>query len=749
MAIPDRQEILCALRVMFKEGDVVELRALKVQAPWGKEVKTASGYFTDMDALADTAVQVGKTAKAVYVVLNRINPALLARSLNEVKYGDVTTTADADITARRLLLIDADPKRPSDTSSSEKEHAAALTRVQQVRDYLTGLGWPEPIVGDSGNGGHLLYRINLEASDKGLVKRVLEGLAVRFNDDIVQIDTGVYNPARISKLYGTVARKGADFLGTENIEARPHRLSRMLSVPETLLPVVIEKLEAVALPVVEAMTRSKQQSYNGVAFDLSTWIEEYDLDVRPPKTTQQGTVWVFNSCPWNEKSADPHADDEAAYIFQHKDGGIAAGCHHERCSGNDWASLRMMVEPLHKQQTAKKDSKNEAPANGPKPKIMSARNLMQTILEPTRSVVGNILVEGVTILAGRQKIGKSWFILNLALAVAQGKNALEKIPTEKGDVLYISLEDNQAAMQERLDVLLGKEEAPDNFYISHEWNPFNFGGMEDIEGFLVEHPTTRLVVIDTLARVRPPTKANSNAYYDDYNVIAPLKKIADQYKISLLLVHHFRKSDGADPYDAVSGSTGLTGASDATMLLKRERSNMEASLMLTGRKVREQELALSFSGDCRWSLLGGAAEVRRTEFENEAIAVLTENGPMSPSEYAKATGRKREVVKVQLSRMFTKNLIRSKEGKYYVTVVTSVTDVTSVTALPTHQSLPVVTSGNNTPQIVLPTSNGSTGSSTQNGNSGNAGNRVMIPDDMTAPCEHEDRVCDCLICCPF
>jgi len=159
--------------------------------------------------------------------LNPVNPALLARAANRVRpmtKGD-SATSDSDILARRWLPLDLDPKRPSGISSTDDEHEAALARARQIRDALAAAGWPPPIMADSGNGAHLLYAIDEPSNDDGLVKRILEALAVRFDDDLVSIDRSVFNPARIWKLYGTPARKG------DSIPDRPHRLARILELP--------------------------------------------------------------------------------------------------------------------------------------------------------------------------------------------------------------------------------------------------------------------------------------------------------------------------------------------------------------------------------------------------------------------------------------------------------------------------------------------------------------------------------------
>ncbi len=224
---PDPAEIRRALDLLLQPGQVTELRALEVTTPEYRRPHTVSGYFDDPDALASAAMKIAPYAKGIYVTPNPVNPALLARSANRIRplTERDASTSDADIVARRWLPIDADPRRPSGISATDAEHAAALARVRQIRDALAAEGWPAPILADSGNGGHLLYAIDLPPDDGGQVRRALEALAFRFDDDLVGIDQKVFNPARIWKLYGTPARKG------DSTPDRPHRLARILEAP--------------------------------------------------------------------------------------------------------------------------------------------------------------------------------------------------------------------------------------------------------------------------------------------------------------------------------------------------------------------------------------------------------------------------------------------------------------------------------------------------------------------------------------
>jgi len=218
-------EINKVLCVLFELGAVVELRAFR-------GATTESGYFDDWEALELAASELDRRGYQVYVTLNELDPALLARAANRTRRmgkGD-HATSDRNIRLRRWLPLDFDPVRPAGVSSTDEEKRAALLRAREVRDYLSEQAWPVPVVGDSGNGYHLLYRIDLPNDPESLelVKGVLEALAFKFDDDAVKLDIGVHNAARIWKLYGTTARKG------DNVPQRPHRVSRLLEIPEAI-----------------------------------------------------------------------------------------------------------------------------------------------------------------------------------------------------------------------------------------------------------------------------------------------------------------------------------------------------------------------------------------------------------------------------------------------------------------------------------------------------------------------------------
>jgi hypothetical protein len=223
----DTAEIVRFLKLSTEPNQIVELRLLHVLRHGQRFSVTMSGYFNDYHALAESARIHGDAARGVYVTLNPMNPALLARAANRLRIveRDDPLTGDSDITKRRWLPIDLDPVRPSGISSSKEEHQRAVEKAFHIRNTLRGEGWPAPLVGDSGNGAHLLYSVDLPVNDGDIVKGWLQEFARRFDDDSVKVDQAVFNPARIWKLYGTVSRKG------DNLPDRPHRLARILEEP--------------------------------------------------------------------------------------------------------------------------------------------------------------------------------------------------------------------------------------------------------------------------------------------------------------------------------------------------------------------------------------------------------------------------------------------------------------------------------------------------------------------------------------
>ena len=244
---------------------------------------------------------------------------------------------------------------------------------------------------------------------------------------------------------------------------------------------------------------------------------------------------------------------------------------------------------------------------------INAEDLQNRTYEPTPFLVDELIPEGLHILAGAPKIGKSWLALWLCLCISQGQ-PLWNFATTQGEVLYLSLEDSFQRIQTRLFDLTA--DAPSTLHFAIMADTLKRGLEQQIEQFLTEHLATKLVVIDTLQRVRS-AGGDSNLYANDYQDIGLLKKLADKWHLAILLIHHLRKLHDDDPMNMISGSTGLSGAADSTFVLqKSSRLANIASLHCTGRDIPDRTLKLELGEDDHvWKLLSdsktctGAAKI--------------------------------------------------------------------------------------------------------------------------------------------
>ena len=289
----------------------------------------------------------------------------------------------------------------------------------------------------------------------------------------------------------------------------------------------------------------------------------------------------------------------------------------------------------------------------PKPvlKVITAEALEGKEFPDLRWAVPGLLTEGLTILAGRPKKGKSWMGLGLALAIASGGLALGKIRVEKGDALYLALEDNERRLKNRLARIKGEgSRLPPHLHLVTDFPPLQMGGMQALLDWLDKHPKTRLVVIDTLGRILPTGKANNNQFVDDYQFIGKLQKLAIDRGIAFLIIHHIRKQGAEYALDRVAGTTGITGAADSVWVLDAGKGQASAILHLTGRDIEAQELALNLS-EGLWSILGNAEEVAVSDERKEVLALLAEEGPLYPKTIAELLNKRRDLVRQTLIRM--------------------------------------------------------------------------------------------------
>lgn len=327
-------DITALLSVIATPESVFEIRIPKHDGR-----RTAAGWF-DTGHIPEAIKTINSyNGKAnIYVTINPLNPALHPRAYNRIdSYSDKAST-DNDILSRRFILVDTDPERPAGVSSTETEHAAALQTAANIRNALTekyGFSKDNFIAADSGNGGHTLIHVDLPASIETtkLITDFLKALAYLFNTETVTVDTGVYNGARISKVYGTMAVKG------DSTADRPHRLSRILEIPGNLSPAPIEAIRRVIAELPDLPEPVKPVSGGG-NIDLDAFIQRHNIEVRQVSDWQGWRKHILRECLF-----DPSHTGSAAILMQSATGAIVYQCKHNSCQGKAWADVYKLLEP--------------------------------------------------------------------------------------------------------------------------------------------------------------------------------------------------------------------------------------------------------------------------------------------------------------------------------------------------------------------------------------------------------------------
>ena len=425
-------------RVFVGDGNMVEVRILgKFQY---------SGYFKSVDNLIkEITPYAGMDNEQVYFTLNEINPDCYGRQQCEkMVKSPKTTTTDTDIVSRRTVLIDFDPVRATGVNSSDAEFELAHKKAQTVFRYLREQGFSEPVIAVSGNGWHLQYFLaNIPNTDENTetVKRFLQSLSKMFSDDKVDIDEKVFNAGRICKLYGTMAKKGA------NIAERPWRMSKLVYVPNNIQATDFSLFQKIAalLPKEEPRQLPNQQrrvfAGSQPQFDLVAWMDSHGIKYREKKSGNS-TLYELEECPWIDTHSDRKKWDSA--LFVDADGKITFNCTHSHCKGKTWHDVRMFYEPdaytrhvyepqysniprVYQPQKPRYEIKDEIPELGEKWLSMSAikkidlsqiETVKTGINQLDRSIVGLNMSE-VTILSGSNASGKSSWLNTVLLNIIQ------------------------------------------------------------------------------------------------------------------------------------------------------------------------------------------------------------------------------------------------------------------------------------------------------------------------------------------
>lgn len=298
-----------------------------------------------------------------------------------------------------------------------------------------------------------------------------------------------------------------------------------------------------------------------------------------------------------------------------------------------------------------------------------ADHLLAAEFPEPRWAVPGVVAEGISLLVGPPKIGKSWLALNVSLAVALGGRALGRVKVDEGDVLYLALEDTARRLQRRLRTALGTDPAPSRLVFITDAPTLNNGGAEQIEQWMSGAPEPRLLVVDVFAKLRGRPPEYTDRYSADYAALTTLKKIADDKSLAVLVLHHTRKADADDFVDTVSGTHGLAGAADTVIALSRSRNTSQAVLQITGRDVEETKHQLEFDSTIgTWTLLEGSADdYQLTEERRQILAALRDSEGLTPKQIADKTGLPADSVRHVVRTMVKQQQLDTDGQGHYLT----------------------------------------------------------------------------------
>lgn len=586
-------EIRKTIQALKDYEELFEVRFLEAN---GKRV--SSGYFRDVEVMLDQLSRLNSSDSNVYITLNSIKPECYSRAQRDkfiqIVQGKIPTTSDTDIVGYEWLFIDADPKRPSGVSSTDEQLNQAKIVGNKVYVFMKNLGFNEPITAMSGNGIHLLYKIRLRNSDenKALIKNCLLVLDMLFSNDCVDIDKTNFNPARICKLYGTVARKGS------NTAENPHRMSRLLSEgsKEPTDKAYLEKLAAM-LPVPE-----KPQKYNGYRpneFDLEEWLIKYGL--RYQKTNySDGIKYILEQCPFdsNHKGKD-------ACIFQARSGAIGFHCFHNSCSDKTWKDVRLLYEPeayekrqkeyearIYSRQQEKPVKKQIEAVDG-KPVFYTAMDILNLPVPEERFIKTGIadidkklrgMKKGyVSVMSGLRAAGKSSVISEMVLDGVESGNNIGVFSGELAPKNFMRWMNLQAAgkgyteptqfegyynvqrkYQEQIAQWLGE-----HFWLYNNEYGFDFQAVVDQFKRKIEKDKLDMLILDNLMTFDISGMSENKFEAQTKFILALQGEIAKPYNVHIMFVAHPRKAMGFLRLDDISGTADLGNAVDNAFIVHR------------------------------------------------------------------------------------------------------------------------------------------------------------------------------------
>jgi AAA domain len=633
--------------------------------------------------------------------------------LNPVPLGITDKIKDEHVLSRRWLLIDVDrikvecPKDPATDQERDLTRAVAIS----IRQRLTENGWPLPVVSDSGNGTHLLYRLKEPNDDATatVIKAFL--LALNSAYGTVDVDKKVFDARRICKLPGTWNRKGAASA------ERPWRQAKFLFLPDTeAVPVSCELVDWTTDQIGRVEKKNAKQGTIAPPRPRPEGWKRNTGDRAYGRAALDGEVAnVMMATPGHRNSAvnDAYfamgqlaaggeileqealsrldfaclqngiAEEESRKTSSTARRAFAAGKLKRRSApekGNGHVEAAKQAEAIPEEATFTLSMNGEVLQSGKqkdmrvKPVILHEHYEIFTLdkilamdLPAPKWAVEGLLAEGLNLLAGKVKQGKSFLALNLAITVAAGGMALGSMPTVAGDVLYLSLEDTVRRVKERaqrMKAIMG--EGATRLSVVTRWARMDKGGMVMLERWANKVSAPRLVIIDVLGKFRAPSRDKGNQYEQDSQALYEIKDFLDIGGITGLVNTHRRKGKAGEDSpefdtDEITGTTGVPGACDGVIMLSRARGSNDAVISVTGRDDAEKQLAIHFDPPTfTWTFLGAAEDIVAGKLQKAIISYLQLlNGtPAHTKDISDHLESSVDSVRKALHRLFERGLVR-------------------------------------------------------------------------------------------
>lgn len=584
----DETEIRKTVSAIKPNGELFEIRY--ISGKWN-----ASGYFTNADTLlAEIKKFRPKSGACVYFTLNHISQECYSRAQRDRLIEFATpTTGDREIEALEWIMVDLDPIRASGTSSSNEQIEYAKITARKIFKFLKARGWSNPVVALSGNGIHLLYKIELKNDPERveLVKKVLMALNMLFADSKIDVDQKTFNPARICKLYGTIAQKGS------NTEDRPHRMSKILSSDEQIKPNDITLLQSLVELLPKEEKPQNYNKFNPKSFDLQEWIDSHGIAYTEKSSWNGGTKWVLEQCPFDEN----HKGKDAS-IIQTADGKICYNCFHASCSGNHWKEFRKLYEPDAYEKKEYTAPNHTIADYVPRPVIQSNTEnepifytteqirLKKTPPEEFIKTGVNIidvkmrgLKKGfVSCISGLRASGKSSIISQLTLEAAQQgyrvalfsgeltcKNLLNWLVLQASGKSFVvpTQYENYYRPVDGIEEIISKWLDDKVFVYNNDYGNVFTEIMSRISECAKEHQVD-LIILDNLMAL-DIENLDSDKYARQSMFVGILESFAKLNNVHIIFVAHPRKSQGFLRLDDVSGSNDIVNRVDNAFIVHR------------------------------------------------------------------------------------------------------------------------------------------------------------------------------------